>query len=49
MVPPQVIILAIQAALQLYGASRKAYVDGTRGRPLVLPLPRMEGVGWDSD
>lgn len=48
MVPPEVVILAIQAALQLYGASRKAYVDGARGRPLVLPLPRAPGVGWDS-
>lgn len=48
MVPPEVVIFAIQAALQLYGAGRKAYVDATLGRPLVLPLPRSPAIGWDS-
>ncbi len=48
MIPPEAVIFAIQAALQLYGAGRKAYVDGTRGGPLVLPLPRSPGIGIDS-
>lgn len=44
----ELILFAIQAALQLYGAGRRAYVDGTRGRALTLPLPRLPGVGFDS-
>jgi hypothetical protein len=44
----EIIMFAIQAALQLYGAGRRAYVDGTRGRTLILPLPRMDGVQLDS-
>ena len=48
MVSPEVVMLAIQAALQLVGSARKAYVDATLDRPLVLPLPRAPGVGWDS-
>lgn len=48
MISPETVIFAIQAALQLYGASRRAYVDATRGRALVLPLPRAPGVNYDS-
>jgi len=44
MLNPETILFAIRAGLQLYGAARKAYIDGTRGRPLVLPLPRAPGV-----
>src|SRR5262245_22668928 len=44
----ELIMFAIQAALQLYGAGRRAYIDGTRGRTLTLPLPRVEGVNFDS-
>src|SRR5215510_15026664 len=44
----EIVMLAIQAALQLYGAGRRAYVNGTRGRPLTLPLPRTTGVDFDS-
>lgn len=44
----EMVMFAIQAALQLYGAGRRAYVDGTRGRALTLPLPRMPGIGFDS-
>ena len=42
------ILYAIKAGLRLHGAMRKAYVDGTRNRTLILPLPRSEGVAWDS-
>ncbi len=45
---PELVLFAIQAGLRLYGAARKAYVDGTRDRSLVLPLPRAPGVGFDS-
>lgn len=38
------VLFAIEAGLHLYGAVRKAYVDGMRGRPLVLPLPRSSGA-----
>ena len=44
----EIIIFAIQAALQLYGAGRQAYINGTRGRALTLPLPRMPGIDFDS-
>ena len=44
----EMVMFAIQAALQLYGAGRRAYVDGTRGRALTLPLPRIPGVQFDS-
>jgi hypothetical protein len=47
-VSPEVVVLAIRAALQLYGASRRAYIDGTLGRPLILPLPRAPGIDWSS-
>lgn len=48
MTSPDTILFAIQAGLQLFGAVRKAYVDGTRGRPLVLPLPRSADVDHTS-
>lgn len=48
MISPEVVIFAIQAGLQLYGAGRRAYVDGTRGRALTLPLPRAPGIEFDS-
>lgn len=44
----EIVMFAIQAAIQLYGAGRRAYVDGTRERTLVLPLPRTEGPDWTS-
>ena len=33
------VLFAIQAGVQLAGAVRRAYVDATQGRALVLPLP----------
>jgi hypothetical protein len=44
----ETVLFAIQAGLQLYGASRKAYADSVRGRALILPLPRAPGVKADS-
>ena len=48
MATAETILFAVQAGLRLHGAIRKAYVDGTRGRALVLPLPRAPNVDWDS-
>jgi hypothetical protein len=42
------VLFAIQAALQLSGGMRTAFVQGTRDRPLVLPLPRAPGIEYDS-
>ena len=42
------VMFAIEGGLKLHGAIRKAYVDGTRGRPLVLPLPRSGGIDFTS-
>jgi len=42
------VLFAIQAALQLYGGMRTAFIQGTRDRPLVLPLPRAPGIKYDS-
>lgn len=36
----EIVFLAIQAGVRLYAAGRKAYVDSTRDRSLILPLPR---------
>lgn len=44
----ETVLFAIQAGLRLFSATRRAYVDATRGRELLLPLPRSEGVGFDS-
>lgn len=44
----ELVFFAIQAGLRLYGAMRTAYIDGTRDRPLVLPLPRAPGIKFDS-
>lgn len=41
----QLVIFAIQAGLRLYAAGRKAYVEATLDRPLILPLPRGPGIG----
>ncbi len=41
------ILFAIKAGLRLFGAMQKAYVDGTRNRTLILPLPRSQGIDWD--
>lgn len=38
------VLFAIQAGLKLYGGVRKAYVDSTRSRALLLPLPRAADV-----
>lgn len=40
MLQAELVLFAIQAALKLYAGVRQAYVDSTRDRPLVLPLPR---------
>jgi hypothetical protein len=42
------VMFAIEGGLRLYGAIRKSYVDATRGRPLVLPLPRSKGIDFSS-
>ena len=36
----QLVIFAIQAGVRLYAVGRKAYVEATLDRPLILPLPR---------
>ena len=46
--PADTVFFAIQAGLKLYGGMRKAYADSTRGRALILPLPRAPGVKIDS-
>jgi hypothetical protein len=43
----ETVLLAIQAGVRLYGASRKAYADSVRGRALFLPLPRAPGLKAD--
>ena len=40
----QLVLFAIQAGLRLYAAGRKAYVEATLDRPLILPLPRGPGI-----
>ena len=40
----QFVIFAIQAGLRLYAVGRKAYVEATLDRPLILPLPRGPGI-----
>ena len=44
---PDTIIFAIKAGIQLYAAAGKAYADNTRGRSLILPLPRSAGTNWN--
>ncbi|HVE42678.1 MAG TPA: hypothetical protein VNM14_22550 [Planctomycetota bacterium] len=48
MLAVETVMFAIQAGVKLYGALRKAYVDDTRDRSLILPLPRGNGVNEDS-
>ena len=40
----EVVFFAIQAGVRLYAAGRKAYVEATLDRPLLLPLPRGPGI-----
>ncbi len=41
---PLFVLWAIQAGVRLYAAGRKAYVEATLDRPLILPLPRGPGI-----
>lgn len=43
MASAEVVLFAIQAGVKLYAGVRKAYVDSTRSRALLLPLPRAPG------
>jgi hypothetical protein len=43
-----VVFFAIQAALRLYGATRKAYADATLDRELIFPLPKGGSINADS-
>jgi hypothetical protein len=49
---PELILFGIQAGLRIYAAGRQAYIDGTRDRAIILPLPRPVDetidtvVGW---
>ncbi len=38
------VLWTIQAGVRLYAAGRKAYVEATLDRPLILPLPRGPGI-----
>jgi hypothetical protein len=40
----QLVLFAIQAGIRLYAAGRKAYVEATLDRPLILPLPQGPGI-----
>ncbi len=42
------VLFAIKAGVRLYAAGRKAYAEATLKRPLILPLPRGEGIGPES-
>ena len=42
------VLWAIQAGVRLYAAGRKAYVEATLDRPLILPLPRGPGISTAS-
>ncbi len=41
---PEIVFFAVEAGIKLYGGIRKAYVDNTRDRDLILPLPRTNGI-----
>jgi hypothetical protein len=41
---PLLVLWAIQAGVRLYAAGRKAYVEATLDRALILPLPRGPGI-----
>jgi hypothetical protein len=45
MIEAEIVFFAIQAALKLYAGVRKAYVDATFDRALILPLPRASTFG----
>ena len=48
MIAPSIVLFAIQSAIKLGAQSREAYVDATRQRELLLPLPNFKpspGVG----
>ncbi len=38
----EVILFGTQAGVRLFGASRQAYIDKTRGRGIMLPLPGVD-------
>lgn len=40
----ELVVFAIQAGVRLYGAGRKAFVEATLNRPLMLPLPTGPGI-----
>ncbi|MBT8364754.1 MAG: hypothetical protein KJP23_08620 [Deltaproteobacteria bacterium] len=40
----QLVLFAIQAGRRLYATGRKAYVEATLDRPLILPFPRGPGI-----
>lgn len=40
----ELVLFAIQAGVRLYAAGRKAYVEATLDRPLLLPLPSGPGI-----
>jgi hypothetical protein len=44
MVSPELVFLAIQAGVRLYGGLRTAYIASVREATLTLPLPRAPGV-----
>ena len=45
MIPAATLIFAIQAGVKLYSAGHKVYVDDTRKRDLILPLPEGAPLG----
>jgi hypothetical protein len=48
MLAADTVVFAIRASLRLYRSMGKAYADSTRGKALVLPLPRAPGIEVDS-
>lgn len=48
MASAELVMFAIQSGLRMYGATRKAYIDGTVDRPLNLPLVRGAELTEDS-
>jgi hypothetical protein len=48
MIAPSIVLFAIQSAIKLGAQSREAYVDATRRREILLPLPKFNpspGIG----
>ena len=49
MISTEVILFAIRAGLRLGQEARQAYIDGTKRRELILPLPKVDfGANVDS-